>query len=363
MSAQLEKEAAAMAGFAHAFRRQMFNSVPPIPEEIDLVGKTVLVTGSNVGLGLECARHFLRLRPSLLIMAVRSLSKGEAAAEGLRAEFPAANIEVWELDMASFHSVRAFAERCAQNLPLEQGGQKWRLHAAVLNAGLAAFDFTRVDEGRCRETMLHVNYLATALLAILLLPIMKPSPTEPSSSPKTSPGRLTLIGSDSALNATLSDPGEGVGIIDHLDRDREPAAGFEGYAQYGDVKLLLTMFVARLASDFVSDNDVVVNVSNPGPTWGTELISKDGPLAARLFTGALFRVLGRSPADAARTYVHSNLVLGKESHGSYTEWLVRPWPPTMYTEEGRRLGERLWDETMAELRFAEIEELLKGLKE
>lgn len=43
--------------------------------------------------------------------------------------------------------------------------------------------------------------------------------------------------------------------------------------------------------------------------------------------------------------------------------LLYRWPPMMYTEEGRRLGERLWDETMAELRFAEIEELLKGLKE
>ncbi|KAK8058157.1 hypothetical protein PG994_008605 [Apiospora phragmitis] len=120
MSAQLEKKAAYMAGFAHGFRRQMFNSVPPIPADVDLAGKTVLVTGANVGLGLECARHFLRLRASLLVMAVRSLAKGEAAAAGLRADFPDARIVVWELDMASFRSVQAFVERCRRELP--QGG-------------------------------------------------------------------------------------------------------------------------------------------------------------------------------------------------------------------------------------------------
>ncbi|KAK8065158.1 hypothetical protein PG997_011905 [Apiospora hydei] len=349
MSANLEKEAVSMASFAHGFRRQMFNGVPPIPEAIDLAGKTVLVTGSNIGLGLECARHFLRLRASRLVMAVRSLAKGEAAAAGLRDEFPGADIKVWELDMASFRSVQAFVARCERELP--RGG---RVDAAVLNAGLGMFGFERVAEGRRRETMLQVNYLATALLAILLLPRMKPA------TPSEGPGRLTLIGSDAALTAALPDPGEdeGTGLLDSVDR----AEGFAGFAQYGVTKLLLTMFVARLASESVGAGDVVVNVANPGPTWGTELVAKTGPLAARLFTGVMFRVLGRSPADAARIYVHSNQVLGRESHGSYTEWLVRAWPPMMYTEEGRRLGERLWDETMRELSFAKVEEVLEDLK-
>ncbi|KAK8031357.1 hypothetical protein PG990_001091 [Apiospora arundinis] len=354
MSAQLEKEAAAMAGFVHGFRRQMFHSVPPIPAEVDLKGKTALVTGSNIGLGLECARHFLSLQPALLIMAVRSLSKGEAAAKGYA--------PIWELDMASFRSVRAFVERCARDIPQDQSGNR-RLHAAVLNAGLGAFEFARVGEGRGRETMLQVNYLATALLAILLLPIMKPSPSPSAQSKSASePGRLTLVGSDSALTATLTDPGKDVGILDYLDRDRPEGARFDGFAQYGDSKLLLTMFVAKLAAEFVSADDVVVNVTNPGPTWGTEIISKNGPLAARLFTGVLFSVLGRSPRDAARTYVHSNQILGKESHGSYTEWLIRAWPPIMYTEEGRRLGDRLWGETMAELSSAKVEETLQEMK-
>lgn len=164
--------------------------------------------------------------------------------------------------------------------------------------------------------MLQVNYLATALLALQLLPIMKPSPIDP----VREPGRLTLISSDTALTVPLSDPGEDNSLLDSLDR----VETFDGYAQYGVSKLLLTMFVAKLATDernFVSA-EVIVNVSNPGPTRGTELVS-NGPLSTRLFTGVLFGVLGRSAADAARIYLHSNMVLGRESHGGYTDWLVR----------------------------------------
>ncbi|KAK8058156.1 Retinol dehydrogenase 12 [Apiospora phragmitis] len=194
------------------------------------------------------------------------------------------------------------------------------------------FEFKRVEEGRCRETTLQVNYLATALLAILLLPVMKPSAVD------TEPGRLTLIGSDAALTAPLPDPGEGHSLLD-------------------------SSTAPKSSPEFVRADDVIVNVSNPGATRGTELIAKgNGPVAVRLFTGVMFGVLGRSAADAARIYVHSSLVLGRESHGSYTEWVVRAWPPMMYTEAGRRLGDRLWDETMKELSFAKVEEVLEGMK-
>ncbi|KAK7967936.1 uncharacterized protein PG986_002213 [Apiospora aurea] len=331
-----------MASFAHGFRRQMFHSVPPIPEGLDLAGKTVLVTGANAGLGLECARHFLRLRTSLLVMAVRSPAKGEAAAEHLEAEFPGADIRVWGLDMASFRSVQAFAARCERELP-----RRGRVDAAVLNAGLGMFGFERVAEGRRRETMLQVNYLATALLAILLLPRMKPSAEE---APRE-PGRLTLIGSDAALTAALPDPGEGegAGLLDSLDR----AEGFAGFAQYGVTKLLLTMFVARLASESVGADDVVVNVANPGPTWGTELVAKTGPARGAAVHGG--RVSGPGPESGGRG---ADLCAFEPGAGEGESWVVY----RVACSSGRRLGERLWDETMKELSFAKVEEVLEGLK-
>lgn len=58
-------------------------SLPP-PENPDMTGKTVVVVGANIGLGLETAKHFARMAspPARLILACRSQAKAEAAAAG-----------------------------------------------------------------------------------------------------------------------------------------------------------------------------------------------------------------------------------------------------------------------------------------
>lgn len=37
--------------------------------------------------------------------------------------------------------------------------------------------------------------------------------------------------------------------------------------------------------------------------------------------------------------------------------------PILYTEEGRKISEQLWEETLAELSFANAETILKTMKE
>ncbi|KAK7750016.1 hypothetical protein SLS62_008008 [Diatrype stigma] len=343
MSAQLEKQASFQATFAHNFWKQLFTRVPPIPASIGLLtGKTVLVTGSNTGLGLEGVRHFLALRPDLVIMAVRSVEKGEAAAAGLRGEFPGVRIEVWELDMESLRSVQAFAARCERELD--------RLHIALLNAGLGKLTFERVEEGGRHEVTIQVNYLATALLAILLLPKMKPSVSS------REPGRLSIVNSEACLGVTLDDPDES-SLLDSLDRPED----FDGFGQYAKSKLLVMMFASKLAQ-VVSPNDVTINCSDPGATKGTAFFRMIDSWIISKIVGAMLGVMGRQPTDAARIYLHSTLVLGEESHGSWTDWKIRAWPKTMYTDTGRRIGDKLWDETLKELEFAGVRERLNETK-
>ncbi|KAI4599101.1 hypothetical protein KJ359_002058 [Pestalotiopsis sp. 9143b] len=305
MSAQLESRALFQATITHGFWKQVFTSVPPIPLGLDLAGKIILVTGSNVGLGLESVRQFLKLRPSRVIMAVRSLEKGEAAAAVLRVEFPVANIQVWEIDMASFRSVQDFTARLERDL---NGG---RLHIAVLNAGLSKLRFERAEEGSHRESTIQVNYLATALLALLLLPLMRPTTSSPE------PGRLSVVNSEAALPVELEDPAEG-GLLDSLD----PAEMYDGFSQYSKSKLLVMMFVAKLA-EVVDPDEVIINCTDPGATKGTAFFRELDSWAFKVVLGILMGIMGRNMADAARIYLHSTLVLGKESHGSYTDWIVR----------------------------------------
>ncbi|KAF4546060.1 Short-chain dehydrogenase reductase sdr [Lasiodiplodia theobromae] len=104
------------------------------PDEPTLEGHTIIITGSNSGIGLETARQLLLRRASTVILAVRNIHKGELAKASLLSDpavrqhaNPAATVAVMELDMADYDSVAHFAAAVTATLP--------ELHLLVLNAG------------------------------------------------------------------------------------------------------------------------------------------------------------------------------------------------------------------------------------
>lgn len=163
MSLELEKQARYEATRLGGLRRQ-FTKYKPLSSNVQLDDAVAIVTGSNVGLGLEASRELLQLGLSNLIMGVRSEEKGNRAADALRRDFPRATISVWIIDIESYNSIREFAERCATLR---------RIDIVILNAAIAPNpSFTPVT-GTGHELSMQVNYLSTALLDILLLPILK----------------------------------------------------------------------------------------------------------------------------------------------------------------------------------------------
>lgn len=121
-----------------------------LPETVvDLTGRTVIVTGSNAGLGFESAKRFYAMGPARLILAVRTLSKGENAKKMILEEGKKAgphgtargetSIEVWEVDFGSFESVRQFAGRCETELD--------RIDILVENAGVYNMAWTVTNDG------------------------------------------------------------------------------------------------------------------------------------------------------------------------------------------------------------------------
>ena len=125
-----------MFGFMPKFLHSQFFVTPAVPST-DCTGKTIIVTGANVGLGKEAARHYVRLNAEKVILACRSLDKGEAAKKDLESSTGRSGaVEVWQLDLSSYESVKQFAER-AKSLR--------RLDSIVENAGISTRSFKALE--------------------------------------------------------------------------------------------------------------------------------------------------------------------------------------------------------------------------
>lgn len=110
--------------------------------------RTVIITGANAGLGLECAKAILARDDSWhIVLAVRDVCRGKAAAE---LDSPD-RCTVLACDLASLRSVREFTTAfAAAGLP--------PLHAVVCNAGLQMVSgLHRTEDGV--EMTFGVNHL------------------------------------------------------------------------------------------------------------------------------------------------------------------------------------------------------------
>lgn len=156
---------------------QILMSLPYPENRFD--GQTIIVTGANTGMGLEAARHLVRLGAAKVILAVRSLDKGEeAAASILETEKRPGVVEVWQLDLASYASTKDFAAR-ANKLD--------RLDVVVANAAVYLLEFDMAEDN---ETTITVNVVSTFLLGILLLPKLRETARQ-----QSKPSVLSFIGS------------------------------------------------------------------------------------------------------------------------------------------------------------------------
>lgn len=113
-------------------------SALPLVETADLSGKTALVVGANVGIGLEASKHFARMQPARLILACRSDVKGKAALAEIERETGYDRCELWTVDLANFASVTAFADKFER-----EGGD---LHVLVMNAAIALPAYQRTTD-------------------------------------------------------------------------------------------------------------------------------------------------------------------------------------------------------------------------
>lgn len=164
---------------------QIFVDLPK-PEH-DFTGQTIVITGGNVGLGFEAAKHFLMLGASHIVLGVRDLSKGKAAKEKLEQSIErASHIDVAQLDMENYQSVGNFAASISNMR---------RVDVLVLNAGKMDQEFYIAEKD---ESTITVNVVSTMLLALLVLPKLRGSAQQGRALP-----RLVIVASDRHVMTNL----------------------------------------------------------------------------------------------------------------------------------------------------------------
>ncbi|KAF5096700.1 hypothetical protein D0Z00_002699 [Geotrichum galactomycetum] len=129
----------------------------------DLTGQVIIVTGGNTGLGYETIRQLAEHNPSRIYLAARSQEKSEAAIKSLTESNPSARISYLPLDLSSFASIKAAAEKFKQ---LET-----RLDILLNNAGIMMTPEGLSKEGY--EIQFGTNAVGPTLLTLLLLPLIQ----------------------------------------------------------------------------------------------------------------------------------------------------------------------------------------------
>ncbi|KAF3389021.1 Short chain dehydrogenase yanD [Penicillium rolfsii] len=295
----------------------------------DLTGQTIIVTGANQGLGYEASRHFLLLGVERLIMAVRTLAKGETARLKLLKDTGRDPnvIDVWELDMDSYASVKSFATR-VEILP--------RLDALLANAGLATTTFSMSEDN---EKTITVNVVSTFLLVLLLLPKLRESASEFNICP-----RVSIVNSALHYVAPLAeiDVPSQASIFSRL--NNKETADME--SRYPLSKLLVLFAVRALANRLEKSKGPLIVVNAPNPSWcKSQLLREDKSAGTRMAA----RMMARSTEEGSRALVHG-ILSGKESSGQYIDNCQVKSPACIVTNsKGATIQEAFFNELMEKL--------------
>lgn len=247
-------------------------------------GRRFVVTGASGGIGLETAKA-LAASGAHVVLAVRNLAKGEAAAATM-----SGSVEVRLLDVADLASVRAFAEAIG---PVD---------VLINNAGVLGVPFGRSPDGV--ELQLATNHLGHFALTNLLLPRLT--------------DRVVVVGSRSHHSGVLD--------LDDLEWQRR---GYRPYAAYAQSKLANLLFLAELQRRLTAaGSSLRATGAHPGST-ATAITSQTGS-RVKTWVGSFGHRLVGMPARrgalptlfAATMDVPGNTYVGPHRLGEMRGWPV-----------------------------------------
>ncbi len=146
-------------------------------------GKVIIVTGGGSGIGLEAAKA-LASKGAEVILAVRTVEKGDRAAAAIREVSPDANVSVMHLDLGDPGLVKQFTDQFKSRYN--------RLDILINNAGVMASPYKKTKEGY--ELQFGTNHLGHFTLTGLLMPPLLDTPDS----------RIVTVSSIAARNGQIN---------------------------------------------------------------------------------------------------------------------------------------------------------------
>ncbi|RDW62763.1 hypothetical protein BP5796_11065 [Coleophoma crateriformis] len=299
--------------------------LPSLPPRGTFNGQTILITGGSCGIGLAAAVQFIDLGAALVIITARNKSRGDAARQSIEAQTKTegkGRVKVMELDMDTFAGTKSFADRVKTEVK--------SIDCVLLSAGLLNTEFMQSSEGWVEE--IQVNVLATALLALLLLPWLKIA-----GKGKAHLGLVTSgLHRDVDINGDF--PKENVLAYFNKPENRpKPPPRDPMYALSKLLEQYIANEISKLALGPDGKPEVIVNTICP---------------AASVAVGAFVGLVCKSTAGGARTYILATLTTPSEhgkfinhyfSEEEYNTRIVK----NITGEEGRKMQAVVWAEAIA----------------
>ena len=219
----------------------------------DQTGRTAVITGANTGLGYETATA-LAAKGAHVVIAVRNIEKGNAAADLITRAIPGASVVVQELDLSSLESIRSAADELRSRYD--------SIDLLINNAGVMMTPKSTTKDGF--ELQFGTNHLGHFALTNLLLDRVLAAPGS----------RIVTVSSVGHRFARR-------GIrFDDLQWDNS----YSRVGAYGQAKLANLMFTYELQRR-LQGTDTIAVAAHPGGS-NTEL-ARNLPIAIRGLTTVL----------------------------------------------------------------------------
>jgi len=286
----------------------------------DQNGKTIIVTGGNSGLGYESVKA-LAAKGAEVVLASRSMEKGDVARTAILESHPQAKITVMPLDLGDLASIRKFAGDFTASYD--------KLDVLLNNAGIMMTPYFTTKDGF--EGQLGTNHFGHFALTGLLME--------------------SLLKTPDARVVNVSSMAHKRGDMDFSNLQYENGSDYSPMKAYGRSKLANLLFTYELQRKLnKSGKSVMAVAAHPGIATTNLARHMESKFMFKLLN-PLFKRMAQDQADGALPQIRAAVDPGVKGSQYYGPGGKREWKgdPVIVTSNeashNREDAAKLWEES------------------